>query len=209
MRYQIRRGCFETNSSSQHSIVVTKDDRRITADMLKDRNSDEYIYTKDGEISLCERDITFGRSPFRILTSFKEKMCFAIAEQCGWSKKPQIDFEWMEELIREIDPDIKKVHLPEESWHEGRTYYGEVDHQSCGVLKNFLAEKAITWKDFLLCRKYIIICDGDERDIWGTLKELSMINTDEIVEEYCDSIYQVKGRKYYEKKYQKRCLGNK
>ena len=47
MRYQIRRGCFETNSSSQHSIVVTKDDRRITADMLKDRNSDEYIYTKD------------------------------------------------------------------------------------------------------------------------------------------------------------------
>ena len=208
MKTKIRRCCFETNSSSQHSIVVRKDDGYVTRDMLLERDSDEYIYISNGKIHISEPDITFGRCPFRILSRFREKMYFAIAEYCGRSEKPHIEFKEFINEIKQIVPEIEKIYLPESFYDEGKTFYGDVDHQSYGTLKNFLEDKKISLQEFLICRKYIVICDGDERDVWGTLKETRLINEAEIIEEYESSANSMEAREYYEAEYQAGSMGN-
>lgn len=92
MKYQIRKGCFETNSSSMHSLIITKknDNVRMTKEEIrhefyldekwyKDRHSNDLEEVV--KIDLWERD--FGRSPFTILSSFKDKLAYAVAEYCG------------------------------------------------------------------------------------------------------------------------------
>ena len=91
---------------------------------------------------------------------------------------------------------------------EASTFYGDVDHQSYGTLKNFLEDKKISLQEFLTCRKYIVICDGDERDVWGTLKETRLINEAEIIEEYESSANSMEAREYYEAEYQAGSMGN-
>ena len=92
MKYQIRKGCFETNSSSMHSLIITKknDNVRMTKEEIrhefyldekwyKDRHSNDLEEVV--KIDLWERD--FCRSPFTILSSFKDKLAYAVAEYCG------------------------------------------------------------------------------------------------------------------------------
>lgn len=86
MKVKIRRGCFETNSSSMHSIVVTKEDRKYSPEEF---NQGVYI-NKDGEWHPWGLD--FGRSPFAILNTFESKLRYAIAEYCGgYSSDDDID----------------------------------------------------------------------------------------------------------------------
>jgi len=92
MKYQIRKGCFETNSSSMHSLIVTKKNNniRMTQKEIRDefylneewykerhKNNEEEIV----EIDPWEND--FGSSPFTILSSFRDKLAYAVAEYCG------------------------------------------------------------------------------------------------------------------------------
>ena len=92
MKYQIRKSCFETNSSSMHSLIVTKknsnvrmtqeeirDEFHLNEDWYKDRHkNDEKEIVK---IDPWEND--FGRSPFSVLSSFRDKLAYAVAEYCG------------------------------------------------------------------------------------------------------------------------------
>lgn len=92
MKYQIRKGCFETNSSSMHSLIITKENEnvRMTQEEIRDEfylNEDWYKERhKDDEKEIVEIrpwDNDFGRSPFTVLTSFEDKLAYAIAEYCG------------------------------------------------------------------------------------------------------------------------------
>ena len=91
-KYQIRKGCFETNSSSMHSLVVTK--KNLNVRMTQEEIRHEFYldsvwakerYEKEGkEILLIDPwENDFGRSPFSALTSFREKLSYAVAEYCG------------------------------------------------------------------------------------------------------------------------------
>lgn len=92
MKFQIRQKCYETNSSSMHSAVMTKKNKgiRMTQDEIRDEfylNEDWYKNNhKNDEEEVIElyfyRD-GFGRSPFEVLSSFREKLEYAIAEFCG------------------------------------------------------------------------------------------------------------------------------
>ena len=92
MKYQIRKGCFETNSSSMHSLIITKENENVR--MTQEEIRDEFYLNnkwykrrhKDDEKEIVEIrpwDNDFGRSPFTVLTSFEDKLAYAIAEYCG------------------------------------------------------------------------------------------------------------------------------
>lgn len=92
MKYQIRKGCFETNSSSMHSLIVTKKNSNVRMTQKEIREEfylDEDWYKdhhKNDEKEIVRLDLwdnEFGRSPFSVLSSFEEKLAYAIAEYCG------------------------------------------------------------------------------------------------------------------------------
>ena len=93
MKYQIRKGCFETNSSSMHSLVMTIKNPNVR--MTKVEFLAEYYidatWMKE-RIKKAGKEVLhidayggndFDRSPFTVLSSFREKLLYAIAEYCG------------------------------------------------------------------------------------------------------------------------------
>lgn len=92
MKFQIRKGCFETNSSSAHSLIVTKKNSnvRMTQEEIRDEFYLNESWYKDRHkndekeiVKIDPWDNEFGRSPFDVLVTFTDKLGYAIAEYCG------------------------------------------------------------------------------------------------------------------------------
>ena len=92
MKYQVRKGCFESNSSSMHSLVVTKKNSniRMTQEEIRDEfylNEDWYKDRHKNDekeiVKIDPWDNEFGRSPFDVLVTFTDKLAYAVAEYCG------------------------------------------------------------------------------------------------------------------------------
>lgn len=92
MKYQVRKSVWESNSSSMHSLVVTKKNSnvRMTQEEIRDEfylNEDWYKERhKNNEeeiVKIDPWDNEFGRSPFNVLVTFIDKLAYAIAEYCG------------------------------------------------------------------------------------------------------------------------------
>ncbi len=100
MKKQIRRGVFETNSSSMHSLVVTKNSEYYTAEEVK-----ESLYVnKEGFIQLDQREMYFGRTPFDVLTSFEEKLRYTLASLCH--RKGDAAYEEIKQVVKSFVPDF-------------------------------------------------------------------------------------------------------
>jgi hypothetical protein len=113
MKRQIRRGVFETNSSSLHALVVKKDSDYYTPDEIL-----QNIYLCDdsdtGEKKCVwgpwDHDMEFGRSPFRTLGSFRDKWLYACA-----SLVREYNDETYKELVAlalKYIPGLKKIKMP-------------------------------------------------------------------------------------------------
>ena len=112
MKTCIRKNCFETNSSSMHSIVVTKDKGQYSKEEFTD---DLYIW-KDGKLNVWDSELEFGRYPFHILTTFKDKLMYAIASFCGGytdDEKADEAFDEIEKIAKKYIPELKEIKLPE------------------------------------------------------------------------------------------------
>lgn len=92
MKYQIRKGCFETNSSSMHSLIITKENEniRMTQEEIREEFYLDSPWRKERNkkygcevVNVSDYYNDFGRSPFSVLSSFREKLNYAIAEYCG------------------------------------------------------------------------------------------------------------------------------
>lgn len=113
MKRQIRRGVFETNSSSMHSLTVIKRNNKYTLEEIQknfclydDRSSGE----KDCIWHIYEDDLDFGRQPFRVLGTFKDKWLYACA-----SLVHEYNDEVYKELVRiamKYIPSLKKIEPP-------------------------------------------------------------------------------------------------
>ena len=103
----VRKGVFETNSSSMHSICVMKNKGKYTDE---DFWIDMYVW-QDGELVLG--GLEFERAPFRLLTTFKEKLEYAIASLCGNEEREAADdqFRKIESLVHKIEPKIESIKL--------------------------------------------------------------------------------------------------
>lgn len=91
MKYTVRKNCFETNSSSMHSIVITKNKDSLEIidaenDLYEDSRYHYYIeYTED--------ELSFGRYPFNLLTTWDEKLAYYLASYCSVYVANGYDFE--------------------------------------------------------------------------------------------------------------------
>lgn len=251
MKKIIRHKCYETNSSSEHSIIVTKNNTHITSQSLladdeEYYDSQEHIYVgDDNKIRLWDIRHGYGRSPFCFLTSFIEKITYAMCEFLGYKHGDEDDYDSIYQefvdITKELIPgfvdydistkdvdiyldedgnELKSKDLKYDHWDgdsDSAVYVytakdgtkkvatlsdqvyeipdiGVIDHQSSGILTNFLRDKGITLKEFLTNKKYIIVIDGDEYEEFEKMKNAGLINMDFIEEEYStsydDIIYQ-------------------
>ena len=109
---QIRKNSFETNSSSQHSIIITKENGEFTPQEMLDGIYLKKIGTKKGVWSLYCHNLDFGRSPFRILHTFQDKVCYLIASMCQtsyWTETAQKEFEEICEVVKKLCKDISAI----------------------------------------------------------------------------------------------------
>ena len=183
---KIRSNVFETNSSSMHSICINKNAREKCTPM--EILNDVYVTSK-GVVYLYDNDIMFGRSPFDILISPFEKVKYAIASY-GEDKVEEIT-EIFRDIYNEAAPqnfyknkDGYKVilfdhfHFPKD--YDGETFYGNVDHQSAGLLQRFLKRHGITLKEFLMNPQYVVVIDGDEYYKLQRFKEHGLLSELEV-----------------------------
>ena len=76
MKRQIRRGVFKTNSSSMHSLTVMKKDEKYTPEEILDKFylfDDRETGEEDCIWDIWEYSLEFGRSPFKVLATFRDK----------------------------------------------------------------------------------------------------------------------------------------
>lgn len=191
---QVRNGVFETNSSSSHSIVIAKgkkNDRIYTEEEFKDR----FYLDEKGRSSVWEHTLDFGRSPFHIISGFREKVLYAIAYFCGsYQGKEQRDYYFREitDIVKKYVDGFDGFNMPKERyWNEDTEekgyYYGSVDHQSYGLLKSILNGEGISLEEFLTNKKYVIVIDGDEYNEFDCLIESGLFNTASIDKVYSAS----------------------
>lgn len=203
MKRQIRRGVFETNSSSMHSLVVKKVSEYFTEQEVRDS-----MYVNDeGMIHTYRDDLYYGRSPFQILVSLKDKAFYTLASMCKY--KDDDVYKEVCDTIRSYVPEFKDIELSFESRTYSKKYYtkesmdsylGEGNYVDVGdqyvgwgyevgsvdenILAGFLEKENINIAEFLKNKRYIVIVDGDEYCIYKDMKRCGLINKDEIEKEY-------------------------
>ena len=191
MKRVIRRGVFETNSSSMHSIVVTKND-------VCDKDYLKYYPRSKRKISVWEGDLEFERSPFNILATAIHKFRYAIASFLGnatyehLSKDGEPDDYLLEMMVSfnslasSIFDGCEGINYP-----DNLDYYsfGHVDHESCRLLERFLKIENISLEEFIKNPKYIVVIDGDEYQVFNSMKKAGLIREEDIVKEVCNDDY--------------------
>ena len=113
MKIQVRNGCFETNSSSQHSLVVMKDEGYYTPEEISQEiyfEDDQETGEEDCVWDISGSELYFGREPFRALATFADKWQYACAslviEYNDETCKMLVD------LAKKYVPGLKKVVFP-------------------------------------------------------------------------------------------------
>jgi len=161
----IRKGVFETNSSSSHSFVIRTDDCIENADIYYTHAEmlEELRLNKQGDYkSYGEWD--FGRAPFRPLFTFEDKFRYAWASfQYESEKQTELI-----EVVRELVPEFKSFTPP---------MYCALDEN---MLDYWLDSNGVTLKEFLTNKKYVIIQDGDEYNIWRDMVRAGLVDTKHI-----------------------------
>ena len=187
MKRVIRQNVFETNSSSSHSIVIKKDDGYFTKEELS-----EYFILDNNKIDIgYDFYLSFGRYPFNILYTPYDKMRYLLASYSNDTEKRNE----INELMKSLIDNCEGIQFPKKydyndnenddnnDNNDDNTYYGDIDHQSSTILNSFIKKNNISFKDFLLQKKYVIIIDSDEYNEWNKLKKSGLIKTDNIVKE--------------------------
>ena len=168
----VRRGVFETNSSSSHSIVLMKNDKPCKTIGDSGMIDADYLVDHDGVMDFWyERDLEFGRSPFELLTDWEGRLRYAIASFGGEEEK----IKELEEICRRRIAGFIKFKFKEDRWEKG-DYHGYIDHQSMGLLQAALKKYNVSLEEFIFNDKFIVVIDGDEYCVFDTLMDTEMFN---------------------------------
>ena len=113
MKIQIRSNVFETNSSSMHSLVVTKTNEKYSDNEIMSGiwlTTDYDTKEKNCVWNIHDDELEFGRYPFRILGSFKDKWLYA----CASLVEQYNDGTYLElvRIAKKYIPGLKTIKLP-------------------------------------------------------------------------------------------------
>ena len=126
MKIQIRNGAWETNSSSMHSLLIMKKRQTMTQKEIREEYYLDEDWNKDrSNILQLDRDCEeYGRG-FDVLTSFRDKLSYALASMCGscYSLKSYIRggdtfYEVFEPLLKKlVGVDEVEMYWDSENFH--------------------------------------------------------------------------------------------
>ena len=167
---RIRKNIFETNSSSAHSIVTTKnsivEEDWYREGILYDNRS----FLQDKTLILYSDKLIFGQF-FEILDSPIDKLEYVIASY------GETVIKELEDLLKKYSEGmIEKIVIKEEDGFE-KFKYGCIDHDSEFLLQNFLEENHITIEELIFTSKYIIVTDDTDGKFLQLVRN-GLISTD-------------------------------
>lgn len=175
MKQLLRRNVFETNSSSMHSVVISKFEEDFTEEEIED--SFRY-WTDDGIIDFTKLDddpLIFERAPFQVLFSYFDKLRYYLASMSYiWSNE---DYAEYAEKLNKLHPFVKGFKFGKDGYYADKDEenHGHIDHQSSEELSSFLFNNKLDIETFLKSKKYVIIVDGDEYCIYDRYEESGLI----------------------------------
>lgn len=108
MKFQIRTGMFETNSSSAHSLLIMKKHQTMTQKEIRDEFYLDEDWHNDNVLRLNSYGNEYGRG-FDVLTSFRDKLSYALASMCGNCYKLKSYIEAGDRFEKEFVPLLKKL----------------------------------------------------------------------------------------------------
>lgn len=186
---QIRKGTFETNSSSSHSLVIAPKAYTEVYSYMKNEIPEYTIDNGVFYLGQCD-ELYFGSSPFRILYTMIDKIRYAYA--CS-----EYDPEFRNEviaLIKEINPKVTRVSafqykFDEDSYlewvKEGKSYE---DYGLCSnypyvgtdeeYLQSWMKQYNFTLEEFITNPHYVVIIDGDEYNYFKDMCKLGIVEDD-------------------------------
>ena len=170
----IRKGVFETNSSSSHSIVMMKNDKPVKTELEGNMVDPGWYLDKSGKLHFWSRDLEFGRSPFDLLTDWYGRLRYCVAYY-SFSKNKLAE---LEEICFKRVAGFNGFKF--DKYDNGNNDMGYIDHQSAGVLESALFSFDTDLEDFIFNDRYIIVIDGDEYCVFDTLMETDMFNKDSV-----------------------------
>jgi len=109
-------------------------------------------------------------------TTYEEVLYEDLIHNENWNKEGHEDEDYYKEIC-------KSGRKQEEIWLEVPEF-GSVDHQSVGLLQKFLDKYNITLEDYLIRKDIVVIVDGDECDIFGTMLEAGIVDKNAIQIKY-------------------------
>ena len=240
MKINVRAGMFETNSSSAHSLLIMKKRQTMTQQEIRDEFylDEEWHKDRGNVLKLNSYNNEFGRS-FDVLTSFRDKLSYALASMCGNCYKLKSYIEAGDTFEKVFEPLLKKlvgvdeVEMPmdnrcfnvysdtvtddecqdydtyeevpyddlvynedceysttyKETCKSGRKQeriwldvpdFGGIDHQSFGLFQGFLKKYGLTLEEYLIRKDIMVVIDGDELCVFGTMMDSGLIDKDAI-----------------------------
>ena len=176
MKRQIRKGVFETNSSSMHAIAITRSEEKDTLTVDKEQNK---VITKFGEFGFGLSTHTDAETKLSYLVTMLVEIhytCYSLEELYQTE-----DFKMINEAVARccgcdgvvINSMVRKTPWMDETF-ELNDHDGWVDHMSYedyDSVAEFLERVGCTVEEFLFNKsvKLVIKCDGtrykEEEDI--------------------------------------------
>ena len=155
---QVRKNVFETNSSSTHSLVISKKDREY-----------DYCLPVEDDGTLVVTFGEFGWGP-EVLAQPIEKLTYLVTDRCNLydlSEEDPHEGEELQEFIKSDEniqeiievvksccPDVQDIRFELcDSWDP----FGYVDHQSQGTSY----ESGLSIEEIIFSNKVIILIDND------------------------------------------------
>jgi hypothetical protein len=120
------------------------------------------INIENGVWKIEPGDLSFGRSPFRVLGTVEGKARYALAT---YNSKNIVE---VTEVLQEVYPTLERIELPKDDYEDDGVDHGYCDDSAYPC--------EVPLRDFILNKRYVIISDGDEYCVWDDFKKTKLFN---------------------------------
>lgn len=174
----IRRGAFETNSSSMHSFIIADKHPDLSEVISGSRAEIQENYKHKKRLVISDIDFSnYGEDD--ILETWFDKLAYVYAYNLSkcWDEDILDLKQEIKDAVKKHHPEIDYVVFPE---CDNDDYY--INHQSTENLDNFLDNHHLSWEDVVFDDRYVFVptsdCDGYD----DVLEELTKLGYGDYVD---------------------------